>query len=45
MPIPACFLGSFAWKNFFPAFDSEVVSVFVIEVCFLYAAREFFKNK
>ena len=32
---PACFFGPFAWKIIFPAFHSEVVSVFFLEVCFL----------
>jgi hypothetical protein len=37
MATPDCFLRPFAWKCFFPAFYSEIVSVFVTEVCFLYA--------
>ena len=39
MATPAYFLGPFAWKVFFPTFDSEVVSVFVSEMSFLYAAE------
>ena len=35
----ACFLGPFAWKTFFPSFYFEIVSIFVVEVCFLYAAK------
>jgi hypothetical protein len=35
MATPACFLGQFAWKTFFPVLYSEVVSVFVAEACFL----------
>jgi hypothetical protein len=38
MATPACFLRPFAWK-FFPAFYSEVVSVFVTEVHFLYTEK------
>jgi hypothetical protein len=38
MATPACFLEPFA-LNFFPSFHFEVVSVFVPEVCFLYAAK------
>jgi hypothetical protein len=36
---PACFLGQFAWKTFFSALYCEVVSGFVTNVCFLYAAK------
>jgi hypothetical protein len=39
MATAACFFGPFAWKTCFPAFYSEVVSVFVTEVGFLYAAK------
>ena len=34
---PACFLGPFDW-NFFLSLYSEEMSVFEVEVCFLYAA-------
>ena len=34
---PSCFLGSFDWKNLFPTLYSEVMSIFEVEVCFLYA--------
>ena len=37
MAAPACFLDSL--ENFFPAFYFEVVSIFIAEVCFLYAAE------
>ena len=33
---PALFLGPFDWKFFFPTLYSEVMSVFEIEVCFLF---------
>ena len=36
---PACFLGPFDWKIFFPTLYSEAMSVFEVEVCFLYAAE------
>ena len=36
---PACFLGPFAWKFFFPTFYSEIVSVFVSDMSFLYEAK------
>jgi hypothetical protein len=39
MATPACFLGPFVWKNWFPALFSEVVSVVDTEVCFLHAAK------
>jgi hypothetical protein len=39
MAIPACFFELFAQKSCFPAFFSEVVSVFVPEVGFPYAAK------
>jgi hypothetical protein len=35
MATPACFFRLFAFENCFPAFHSEVVSVFVPEVGFL----------
>ena len=38
MATPTCVLGPFVWKNC-PAFYSEVVSVFVTVVHFLYAAK------
>ena len=34
----ACFLDPFDW-NFFPTLYSEAMSVFEVEVCFLYAAE------
>jgi hypothetical protein len=37
MATPACFLGPFAWK--IPTFYSEVVSAFVTELLFLFAAK------
>ena len=37
MAAPAFFLGTICLENYFPAFYSEVVSVFVTEVHFLYA--------
>ena len=39
LAIPACFLGLFDWKIFFPTLYSEVMSVSEVEVCFLYAAE------
>ena len=39
MATPACFMGPFAWINFFPAFYFDVVTVFDTEVCFLYDAK------
>ena len=39
MTTPPCFLGPFVWKKKFPAFYSEVVSVFVREVYFLYETK------
>ena len=39
MGTPACFLGLFAWKIVFQPSDSQVVSVFVTEVGFLYTAK------
>ena len=38
MATPACFLGPFVWK-IFPGLYSEVLSVLVAKVCFLYAAE------
>ena len=32
---PVCFLGPFVWKIFFPALYSEIITIFVTEVCFL----------
>ena len=37
---PACLLGPFDWKNFPPTLCSEVMSIFEVEVCFLYVAEE-----
>ena len=37
---PACFLDPFDWKISFSTLYSEVMSVFEVEVCFLYAAEE-----
>ena len=34
--IPACFLGPFDWNIFFPTLYSEMISVFEVEMCFLY---------
>jgi len=36
MATPACFMELFAWKNFFPVFHSEIVSVFVTEIYLMY---------
>ena len=37
---PACLLGTFAWKIFFPILYPEVMSIIDVEVCFLYAAEK-----
>jgi len=34
METPVCLLGPFAWKKFFPALYSEVVFIFIAELCF-----------
>jgi hypothetical protein len=39
MTTPAYFFGPFAWKIVFQTFTLKVVSVFVPEVSFLYAAK------
>ena len=36
---PACFLGPFDWKIFSPTFYSEVMSIFEVEMCFLFSAE------
>ena len=38
MATPACFLGPFLW-NIFPFFDSEVMYILDIKVCFLDAVE------
>jgi hypothetical protein len=38
MAIPACFLGWFALKKI-PVLHSEIMSIFLAEVCFLYVAK------
>jgi hypothetical protein len=37
--ILGCFLGPNAWKTFIPLLSSEVMSIFISEVCFLYVAK------
>ena len=37
--ISSLFLGTICLEDLFPSFYSEIVSAFVVEVCFLYAAK------
>ena len=39
MAAPAGFLGLFAWETILQALYSDVVTIFVVEVCFLYGAN------